>query len=197
MVNAIWTLIGFFLGILSGFIGNYFWDRYKLRKHRASLRHLCGLWVELFTNTTGGHFALGAFYWDNHCGTYRYDGTRFDRSGAPIYHWSSRSLFSDDKLRVIVTSYEHVYIGNTGSKNEYGLARIEYSLEAGGNSIRFVKGVFSDRDNGNYVDFQMRRFSEVAKDQPLQERLDEESRIKLGVHLARSLNENCESSTTN
>ena len=74
--------------------------------------------------------------------------------------------------------------GDIGSKPECELARIRYSLEAGGSSIRFVKGVVSDRDNGNYVGFQMRKCSEVTKDQPLQERLDEESRIKLGVHRA-------------
>lgn len=146
---------------------------------------LKGLWLESFLDSSDGNFALGAFYWDDNFKAYRYDGTRFDRTGKAIYHWKSRSLFCDDKLEKVIYTYQHEFLDGTTREPKYGLGEIQYSTEAGGNTMRFVGGVFSDQDDNRHMKLQMQRWSEVAKDHPVREQLDEKSRINLGAFYAR------------
>lgn len=187
MENLIWCVIGVVAGIPAGILSNILFERHQRRRVHKSLRGLCGLWIEQFVNSLDGHFSLAAFYWDDVSREFRYDGTRFNIDGKAIYHWSSRSLFCDEKIKAVVYSYEHAHISAPNQKPEYGLGKNEYAIKAGTASIQFVKGTFVDRDDSHYVHMNLRRFSDVAKDQRLQEELDEPGRVKLGEYLARIL----------
>jgi hypothetical protein len=191
--NAFWSAASAIISI----VGTIYVERrsalQKVRREQGPLMDACCLWLEQFVDTSEGHFALGTFYLGGDR-QFHYDGTRFKRDGTAIYHWTSRSLFRDEKLGVIVYSYEYNYLESPAKPNELGLGKVEYTHDAGG--LRFVKGAFSDRGSGQWGHTEMYKFKNLPGTDVLTEKGDPASRIELGRHLAGVLQKQRDAAST-
>jgi hypothetical protein len=169
------------VGMPFGVFANSIHEERKISQKKKSLEQLVGLWIEHFPEAEQGQFSLGAFDWDNESNDFRYDGTRFRKDGAPIYHWSSQSLFCDHERRTIIYIYQIENIDETAARGDeekfYGLGQIMFRKETG-SGLELSGGFFSDCDTGRHVRLNMERFKHRNK--PIVEKLDRKSRIEIG-----------------
>lgn len=186
MDHILGAVPGFIVGIVTGFISSYLFDRYLTGKEKTALKQLRGLWFEEFEDASRRGYALGAFHWDRSQRAWRYDGTRFTVNGKALYHWRSRSLVPDQKLRIILYTYENTPIGEA-KPNENGLGHIDYGPGSDSGPLEFTTGVFSDHTHADHVYLKMRRFSKVFDFLPFTKALDPDSRVKLGQMIATEL----------
>lgn len=187
---ANYCIIPVLFGVISGIIANKFWDVCKEKKKVGNLKSLCCLWLEKHNQSIEEGFSLGSFYWNKSDQSFHYDGTRFDRSGIAMYHWYSRSLFVDEKICMIVYTYEHQFFSN--SKKEYGLGQLNYHIPDGNyKNLSFKDGVFSDKGERNHINLDMQRFSHIGELSLVQEKRDPDSRVMLGKMHANSMKIGC------
>lgn len=130
--------------------------------HDDILLRQCGIWVEVFRQSTSPDFSIGCFYRDE-SGRFHYDGTRFGPNGDPQHHWHSKALACIDNECIL-------YIYKRPSEKSAATEDVPYTDGMGVIYIRptpdngeyeFKVARFSDRSR-TVVDVDMRRYKNVA-----------------------------------
>lgn len=146
-------IIGFILGLITEFLGDYLIRRFSAKKNKRHLGDLEGYWVEIIKEQSDRTLSIAKFDFNDFSLEYQLDGTNYYNDGSIYYEWTTEETIFKPEVKKILYFYTVVQNGSFHEqKHGFGVIR----LDKMNNKYTMKNGYFmdaGDEKNPRHINF--------------------------------------------